>query len=387
MRNLLILTETPFRQRDYDRFGIATMSHHFRVAILDCTPFLRPEFWDKFSHVRFECTGYTPVRTLSEFMRVVSAFRDAGIAIDYLFSGKIRDELRSILRRNGILRTTVMAGIIPTGLLSHGQGVKPFLRRSRDLALRSYCSFCSSLSPLIPLPDFLADISISGGLQALSLVKSRTPFRIYAHSFDYDIYLEKNRENNKSNLNYAVFLDQDLVGHSDRLITGTQQFVSKDEYFNSLNRFFSYFEDWAGIPVIIAAQPKSIYEDNHPFRSREVVVGDTAGLVKNSSVVFAHYSTSISFAVLWEKPICLLTTNELAKTWIQSYWIDAFQRELNAPLINVDTRSTKDTRISLDVEINNVAYARYKEKYIKVPGTQERPLWEIFSHAIQDGGF
>ena len=48
---ILILTEAPFTRRDYDRFGVDLLRKNFHVSILDCTSWLKPEFWKKYSAI------------------------------------------------------------------------------------------------------------------------------------------------------------------------------------------------------------------------------------------------------------------------------------------------------------------------------------------------
>jgi hypothetical protein len=82
--------------------------------------------------------------------------------------------------------------------------------------------------------------------------------KIWAHSFDYDLYL-KYRISPSQRSGYAVFLDQNLVYHPDLMITGSQQSTTAAEYFPVLNRFFHIFEQRSGLRVIIAAQPRAQY--------------------------------------------------------------------------------------------------------------------------------
>ena len=47
------------------------------------------------------------------------------------------------------------------------------------------------------------------------------------------------------------------------------------------------------------------------FGGRELLQGETARLVNDSSLVIAHYSYAVNFAVLYRKPLIFLTTDEL----------------------------------------------------------------------------
>ncbi len=77
--------------------------------------------------------------------------------------------------------------------------------------------------------------------------------------------------------------------------------------FSSLNKFFDKFEQSTGLNVIIAAHPKTLFtKENNSFDNRSFVKNKTFDLIKNSKGVFAHSSTSISMAILLNKPLTLL---------------------------------------------------------------------------------
>ena len=59
----------------------------------------------------------------------------------------------------------------------------------------------------------------------------------------------------------------------------------------------------------------------------------------------------------------------------------AFAQTLDAPLIDLDAPELPT--ISLDV--NEVAYAQYVQKYIKRPGTPEEPFWSVVASDIISG--
>jgi hypothetical protein len=179
-----------------------------------------------------------------------------------------------------------------------------------------------------------------------------------------------------------VFLDQNLVFHSDRVVTGSAACVSEERYFAALTRFFDEFEQHTGCPVVIAAQPRAQYADVALlFGQRAVVFGKTPELVRNASLVFAHYSTAISFPVMWRRPVVLLTSDELRSSKRQQY-IDAFSYHLAAPLINIDRDLPDVAAMAAWATFSEPAYVAYEEMHIKMRGTPERQLWDIFADAV-----
>ena len=58
-------------------------------------------------------------------------------------------------------------------------------------------------------------------------------------------------------------------------------------------------------------------------------------LIRKSTIVLSHYSTALSFAVIYRKPILLVTTNEYFNSY-RKYQFLAFSEALKTDIINVD---------------------------------------------------
>lgn len=387
IRHILILTETPFRQRDHERFGIDVLSRHFQVRILDCTPLLRPELWASFGGKRYASANYVPVSTVEEMEEIVAPLSSQTVAIDYLLpSGSVHTAIRRILRKHAILRSRVFAGVMPLPMTYQWrQRAREVIKRGRDIISGGYRKLRCALHPMLGLTWSMADITVLSGVFTLRNPEAQTPYRIWAHSFDYDIFLALRECLPEPVPPYAVFLDQNLVERHDFLITRTPAYVTAEKYFPPLNRFFEQFEERAGLPVVIAAHPKTPYtNDISPFMGRKLVVGETARLIQGASLVFAHYSTALSFPVLWGKPVVFLTTDELQASRYQDY-VEAFQASLASPLLNVDHYHSSDIDLKRWMQVSSHHYTAYKEQYIKTPGSLDLPLWEIFSDALKRG--
>ena len=79
-----------------------------------------------------------------------------------------------------------------------------------------------------------------------------------------------------------------------------------------MNNFFKLIEDQLGLEVIIAAHPRSNYE-NHPdyFKGRKCIRGQLVKLARECKLILAHDSTALSFASLLYKPVVFVTSSEL----------------------------------------------------------------------------
>ncbi|MBI2470430.1 MAG: hypothetical protein HYV59_04210 [Planctomycetes bacterium] len=383
VNEILILTETPFRERDYQRFGVEILLRNFTVQVLDCTAWLQPVFWEKYAEVRHVFPGYLSIKDERVFNSVLDGISNRAVAIDYLFSGPMHKHICHALREHNILRAIVLSGITPKVKLQGLTRLRGLLRDGRDSGKRLVYQLRRLVAPGIGM-GLVANISILSGEASLQNYKAHAQHQVWAHAFDYDLFLRLRDSGLPDETPYAVFLDQNLIYHSDLLLTGKTPSTNETGYFPALNRFFDKFEYRTGCRVLIATHPRAKYDlYSHLFCGREVVAGRTAELVRDAKLVFAHYSTAISFPVLWRKPLVLLTTNDLQRCWVQPL-IEAFKKCFCSPLVNVDTYRDVEINLSEWLRVPHAAYNHYIRRYVKVPGTPERPLWEIFSDYIRE---
>jgi hypothetical protein len=234
----------------------------------------------------------------------------------------------------------------------------------------------------VKVPSHPSDIAILSGKNGLNNPRMQAMQQIWAHSFDYDLYLKYRDRLCERFESYAVFLDEDIVHSYDYEHNGLNPTATEDNYYRGLNALFDKFEANTGLRVIISAHPSSHYDlQPNLLNGREFVVGRTAELVRDAQLIFCHASTSISFAVLWRKPMVFITSDELKRSWWGPHI--ALRSEIfHAPLVNMDCRDELTIDLKAWLRIDDFSYADYKEKYIKRAGTPELPLWQIFSDYI-----
>lgn len=377
MINLLILTESPFSKRDYDRFGIELLSQSFRVRVLDCTLWLNPEVLNQNLLIVYSCSIHAPVANFDAFCRQLNN-PNKSIAIDYLGNCSKSKQIRDYLKNKHIPRVVVHSGLLPAPNSSW------LSRLYRSFAASKISSFPKKTYEQIrqiissdPEPEIVL-LSGTAGMSDRRL--SGVKHRIWAHSLDYDIYLRERNRDQQAIEPYAVFLDEDMVHHTDYAHLRVKPPATEAAYYTAMNAFFQEFEQEIGLPIVIAAHPRARY-DLRPqlWNGRKTIAGNTAALVRDASVVLCHQSTSVSFAVLWRKPLVFLTTNELMASFIGPR-ITLLSAILRAPLVNIDK---KDHARNMPCKVDEEAYAKYVCEYIKKPGSPDLPLWQIFSEYVK----
>jgi hypothetical protein len=199
------------------------------------------------------------------------------------------------------------------------------------------------------------------------------------NSFDYDSYVYNSRNIiNNSKIeeeNICVFLDEAITDHPDFDLLGIK-YIASNEYFVSMNRLFDFIESEFGLKVIIAAHPRSTYEATPEiFGGRSIIKGKTAELVIKSKLVIMHMSTSVSFAIIGNKPIIVAKTDGIRQNSYLNKLVDNMAVNIGTKAINIDQLEL--TASTLSKNINNEKYENYLYKYIKSRNAIDLPVWEI----------
>tara|TARA_B100000767_G_scaffold195228_1_gene182277 strand:+ start:25595 stop:26809 length:1215 start_codon:yes stop_codon:yes gene_type:complete len=199
---------------------------------------------------------------------------------------------------------------------------------------------------------------------------------------DYDTYLEylKDTAQVVTSTETCVFLDDGHTHHPDFSRFDITP-LNEVEYMSSMNHFFDSVEEKTGLSVIIAGHPSSRFSaGNHPYGDRAFIQGNTVKLVAESKLVIAHSSTSISFPVLFCKPIVLVVTSEMKNRKVMMTPVKAFAESLRLTPVDVD--SADEVR-ALDIDIEgHCHYRKYLYKYVKNKEPISKLTWEIVAASV-----
>lgn len=156
---------------------------------------------------------------------------------------------------------------------------------------------------------------------------------------DYEKYLQVQKSFDKPLVKgkYIVYIDQYFLFHPHVALgnPGVDFESLRKPYYQSLNRFFDLIEKKYDAHVVIAAHPVANYQEN-PFNGREIFYYKTAELIRDCEAVCTHCSCSISFAILYDKPICLLANEQLQA--VPHMWNStvSYSKLFRLPLVNID---------------------------------------------------
>ncbi len=253
---------------------------------------------------------------------------------------------------------------------------RSFLKKILDFPIYVLNFIKKTISNLVNF--FLVKIVMIAGLKSpddknIFYLKKK---KIYVNSYDFNYYLKIIKKKNNRKKNYIVYIDQNLLDHPAFFIEKRKSWVKK-EFYENLNNFFHFLEKSNGINIIVALHPKNKKFKKLFFKRYKCYYNKTAELIKGSSHVLTHYSTSVSFGILFNKPITFLTSNGLNELRPGAQ-ITKLANELKSQLINIDKANKK---IHLRRKFNKRAYIEYLNNYVKHPKSlSENSLISLFNY-------
>lgn len=320
------------------------------------------------------------VKTFTQWRAAAAGLAEADFIISLVSTGGL--DPRSIPVYRGIAAARRPYGVLSSNAFPGFGGTEQSDLPTRLKAMRPLHSLAARLQPSwLGIPA--AALVVYGG------EKSKTPNRfvgpdtsdVWAHAMDYETFLAE-RDPLPADRPYAVFIDEYHPYHPDVIGMGGKHPTPPDYYFDRLRKFFDRVEAELGIEVVIAACPRAEYDDKpRVFGARRVEKFATAPLVSGATLVLAHRSTAIAFAIMFDKPVLQIAHRTSYEAPAQKPYFDAFSEILGKPIRFIDDPASAELAGVLDIDRD--AYDRYKRDYLKRPGSAEKPYWRIVLDAVQ----
>ena len=387
---VLLIIDNPFSERAYNFYGIQCYkSNDIEIRIIDVTKIVYKNFNTVNSYFEFKCEELTIVSKISEFNNylIEEKFDFVYNTLNLNFHTK---DIFSSISKFKIRYCVNPISVVPT--IPNKTKLFLFNRFSKVSFPRLYNLFLR----IFPLNFFgikYADFVITHGkLTSFNKVEiGRKTENIKLHTYDYDIFLETNKDLKHDNINETngkiVFLDQYLPYHPDfhlfenRNLSEMPTDINDSLYYDALNNFFDRIESITGKKVVIAAHPKSEYEKiGNKFNGREIIKNKTCELIFQSNLVLLDQSTSLNYAVLFKKPVVFIYTSETSSQFLGKL-TENLASMFNKVPINVSEEF--DLNVEEMFELNHILYEKYKEDYIKQRSSEENYSWNIFINRIK----
>ncbi|MEN5233639.1 hypothetical protein [Sphingobacterium faecium] len=200
--------------------------------------------------------------------------------------------------------------------------------------------------------------------------------------FDVETYRIEKAKTPLLNYPYTVFADIFLGKHPDLQIHHGNDYMDMDEYYKKLNTFFDHLEASLGMPVVIAAHPKSSYKDE--FKGRKCIKNETANLIINSQLVVQHASLSISYALLAEKKVIQFYDNSFLVNPVLNRFYHIMRNvssQTATPCINIDEEN--DYKKLYAAPIQQKLYQQILSRFFTKPKEVQLTNFEIVGREIE----
>ena len=386
---IVFIVDYPFTQRDYDRFGIHILQQHgFSVQIWDLGPIIKKGKYHSFSEKPCNTVPIKyPINKRHAVKWIRLLYSTTWVFFSFSYTLPVHWVYRGISVA-GCKTMVLTCNVLPES--SFGKEKRLMYSRLKSITPQKLVRYfinklnlCGLYLMLLMQPVAPITVAFGGGLYSMNSYLRSYPItrktkRVYIHQLDYDIYLSQ-RDISISENNTAVFLDSYEPFHPDYTYLGLSNPLKPDEYYQILKQFFSFIELTYNLNVVIAAHPRSQYENGPDyFNGRRCVRGDTLNLIKRSKFVLLHSSTAINFAVLHYKPCVFLVTPKMSNGLRRSVY--TFAKQLDKVPVELSKGAKKS--YDIDLSINLSKYYQYKDNYIKHPDSKDELFWKQVGQAL-----
>jgi hypothetical protein len=362
-----VITSKKIQKIDIIRNELNLLSKKRKVLFLDISALMRDR-----SSLIYKKIKSPSVKEIKYYRDLISILKNKenSYALDYTSNSLKEILVKFILICFNIKIIKYSAGLKPSVLYNHIDKNNRILKVDQRSFLKKIYDFpinCLNLSKKIILNlvnFFFVKIIMIAGRESpddKNIFYSQKK-KIYTNSYDYNQYLRIIKKKNIKKKNYLLYIDQNLIGHPAFFIEKRKSWTNKG-FYKKLNSFLYFLGKKNGLKIKVALHPKNKNFKNLFSKGYSCYYNKTAKLIKDSSHVLTHYSTAVSFGVLFNKPITFLTSNELNQLRPGAQ-ITKLSYELKSQLINIDEVKKK---IHLKRKFDKKAYIRYLDKYIKHP--------------------
>ena len=360
-KKLVFLTDNIFNLRDYKRYGVSYLKKKFDVKIYTFNK----------NYLKKKNIYYFKSYFL---MKNIINSEKPDFVIDLMFPSLKSYLIKKKFKNLKVKLIKLNLSTYPIEKINLKKKILNFFNKNKKYGGNIFTKLKNHLMIKLNSLILYDYYFIDGRINDLKKKKCKV---IKNHSLDYDIFL-LNKKNAKKKL--IVFLDSNVISHSDYNIHSTKNPVNKKKYLNDMNDFFNKVEKKFNQKIVVAANPKSrLSEIRKNFKNRKVYINNTFNLVKDAKFVMTHKSTAVSFVLSLKKPIIFLTSDELDITWYGDQI--KYQSELlGSKLININ--SSNADILKKNININKKKYNKYFFNYIKYPKTKYVYNWKLFLKEI-----
>lgn len=147
---------------------------------------------------------------------------------------------------------------------------------------------------------------------------------------------------------------------------GYKRFETKKIFYDVINNFFDEIEKELNIKVMVLPHPKSKTTKNfNYYKTRKIIRNKKMQAFRNCKFVMHRGSTAFSYAVLFNKPSVILTSQEIIdRADVDTInYLKFFSEESGNKIININYRVEKKTFLK-NLLINKAKYRKFRNKLV-----------------------
>ena len=366
------MVESPFSERDRDRFGVTDLVEAgLEVEVWDVTDLTLPNARRQW----YVEPGDVAIHRVSEWPTVagLAAGLTSDDAVIFLcgVSGQISPRYLPLLEPT--LRSPAIAGTIAVGNIPpafHGAHVRHKFKRA---AVRVASLTKTSLNLPRGLDFIWAGTTDSSIGKAL---RTRVTVTRYIHTLDYDLILGRPPTFERSDA--VLFIDGMGPNHPD-YVSLEMENPWRPGAYESLVKELLEACDRAGQHVVVAAHPRAARGSLYSFYpGRTIVHGETAKLISSCRYVLTiEGSTSLGMAAAMGTPV-VIVADDRVPPYVQAL-AKGYHRSLDAPMLQVGSLFQTPINLSFDER----AYTDYVRRYVKRPGSPMVRFWAMVADDLK----
>jgi len=373
---LVFLADYPFSDRDFERFGIATLRRYSDVVIFDVANIVNPKSLAIRALPRTTDPRLMTFATIEDVVDELLDYRPHAVVSNIGLS-KTRQTIYETLKSIGTEIYDLRLCLTPGDSITTDPSWVRIINRVKQttgfiglLKLIGRKYFSPQIDHIQP------DVLVAGGKKSTEITSPGTRI-LKAHSLDFDRHLGYRDDKPAPIFDrpYAIYLDQVMGFHVDYEFSGLRVPIEPSSFYQDLQAYFQRFMKSTGLVIAACPHPRS----NAAFvktRLRGIEVTDVPAVeaIANATCVLGHNSTALSFAVLWNKPAILLANDDLMNSW-EGPFVSKFSKQLNARIDMIDDRTgTASPRIEAVSENHYQAYVR---DFLSEVPDDRRSTWSI----------
>ncbi|MCS3638174.1 hypothetical protein [Salinibacter ruber] len=198
---------------------------------------------------------------------------------------------------------------------------------------------------------------------------------LHNHNFDRFISHESKKTDPKS----AVYVEQGLPSHKQIYNVSDKQ---RGQFWNNMRSVFEHFGR-KGFDVTLCPHPNSPPKRNQWLSQFVTVEENTLDAISQASIVIGHFSSALDFAVLYGKPLCIVSM-PLFESWCngnKTVHVNTKRMAYNIGRKISIVGNNSVRRIS--VGIDKCKYREYIEKFISSNTANKKYSWRMIEDALK----